>query len=204
MGGYNSVTNAADAEDLRRALNYQGVNYYGTSYGTRLAHTVIRYYPENIRSVILDTVFPPQVAYPNEAIVSFSGALERVFQRCADDEVCRDKYPNLEETFYHVVEDLRANPGEISAAGGKVVVDEGIFLDAIYMLLHPAEEVAGLLHAIDSASRGSFGPLKGAIDSLSSYNRNVSTGVKLSSLCWDEVGFDSYQNALAVAEDYPP
>ena len=107
MGGYNSVTNAADAEDLRRALNYQGVNYYGTSYGTRLAHTLIRYYPENIRSVILDTVFPPQVAYPNEAIVSFSGAHERVFQRCADDEVCRDKYPNLEETFYHVVEDLR-------------------------------------------------------------------------------------------------
>ncbi len=72
------------------------------------------------------------------------------------------------------------------------------------MLLHPAEGVAGLPHAIDSASRSRFGPLKGAIDSLSSYNRNVATGVNLSSLCRDEVGFNSFENALAVAEYYPP
>ena len=103
-----------------------------------------------------------------------------------------------------MVENLRASPGEISAAGGVVVVDEGVFLDAVYMLLHPAAGVADLPHAIYSASRGSFGPLKGAIDSLSSYNRNVATGVNLSSLCRDEIGFDSYENALAVAVDYPP
>jgi pimeloyl-ACP methyl ester carboxylesterase len=204
LGHYNSVVNAADAEDLRRALGYQQVNYYGTSYGTRLALTLMRYYPQGIRSVILDSVFPPQVAYPSEAIASFHGALERVFQRCVEDERCHEKYPDLEATFYQVVEDLHADPGEISAAGGKVVVDECVFLDAVYMLLHPAEGVAGLPQAIDSASRGSFGPLKGAIDSLSSYSRNVATGVNLSSLCRDEIGFDSYQNALSVAEEYPP
>jgi pimeloyl-ACP methyl ester carboxylesterase len=204
LGQYNSVTNAADAEDLRRALGYPRVNYYGTSYGTRLALTLMRYYPEGIRSVILDSVFPPQVAYPSEAIVSFNGALERVFQRCAADEGCREDYPNLEETFYQVVDRLRTDPDEIIAANGVVVVDEGVFLDAVYMLLHPSDGIDGLPHAIDSASRGSFGPLKGAIDSLSSYNRNVATGVNLSSLCRDEIGFDSYEHALAVAVDYPP
>jgi pimeloyl-ACP methyl ester carboxylesterase len=204
LGQYDSVTNAADAEDLRRALGYQQVNYYGTSYGTRLALTLMRTYPEGIRSVILDSVFPPQVAYPSEVIASFSGALDRVFQRCAEDEICHEKYPDLEATFYQLVDHLRAEPDEISSAGGKVVIDDKVFLDAVYMLLHPAEGVAGLPYAIDSASRGNFGPLKGAIDSLSSYNRNVATGVNLSSLCRDEIGFDSYENALAVAAGYPP
>ena len=204
LGQYNSVTNAADVEDLRRALGYQQVNYYGTSYGTHLALTLMRYYLEGIRSVILDSVFPPQVAYPSEAIVSFSGALDRVFEGCSNDEDCRDQYPDLEETFYRVVDRLRTDPDEISAAVGKVVVDEGVFLDAIYMILHPAEAIPDIPHAIDSANRGSFGPLKGAIDSLSSYNRNVAIGVNLSSLCRDEIGSDSYENALAVAADYPP
>ena len=204
LGQYNSVANAADAEDLRRALGYQQVNYYGTSYSTRLALTLMRYHPEGIRSVILDSVFPPQVAYPSEAIVSFSGALERVFQSCAADEVCRGKYPDLEETFFQVVDRLRAEPGEISGASGVVVIDEGVFLDAVYMILHPASGIGRLPHAIDSASRGSFGSLKGAIDSMTSYNRNVATGVNLASLCRDEIGFDSYEHALAVAADYPP
>jgi len=204
LGQYNSVANAADAEDLRLALGYQQVNYYGTSCGTRLALTLMRYHPEGIRSVILDSVFPPPVAYPSEAIISFSGALDRVFQSCAADEGCRSKYPDLEQTFYQVIDRLRANPDEINSASGVVVIDEGVFLDAVYMLLHPAEGVVGLPHAIDSASRGSFGPFKGAIDSLSSYNRNVATGVNYVSLCRDEVGFDSYEHAQAIAADYPP
>jgi pimeloyl-ACP methyl ester carboxylesterase len=204
LGQYDSVTNAADAEDLRRALGYQQVNYYGTSYGTRLALTLMRTYPEGIRSVILDSVFPPQVAYPSEVIASFSGALERVFQRCADDDLCRSQYPDLEATFYQVVDRLGSVPGEITLDGRKVVIDEQVFLDAVYMALHSADGVAGLPHTIDSVDSGSFAALKGAIDSLSGYSRNVATGVNLSSLCRDEIGFDSYENALGVAAGYPP
>jgi len=201
---YNSVTNAADANDLRIALGYDQVNYYGTSYGTRLALTLMRYYPESIRSVILDSVFPPQVDYPSEVISSMVGATNRLFEACSLDAACSSQYPDLEATFYQTIDELHAEPGSITVDGQNVVVDDEVFLDAIYMALHPASAFPDIPRAIHAASRGSFGPLEWAIESLSGYSENVATGVYYSSVCRDEVGFDSNEHALEVVARYPP
>jgi pimeloyl-ACP methyl ester carboxylesterase len=201
---YNSVANAADANDLRIALGYEKVNYYGTSYGTRLGLTIMRYHPESVRSVILDSVFPPQVDYPSEVIVSFMGAVHEMFESCSADEYCSGKYPHLEETFYQLIDDLHANPVETFAGGKPVVVDDTLFLDAIYMALHPASALSDIPFDINAASLGNFGPLGWAIESLASYNENVATGVHYSSFCKDEIDFDSHENAVAVAADYAP
>jgi len=204
LAQYNSVTNAADANDLRIALGYEQVNYYGTSYGTRLALTLMRYHPEGIRSVILDSVFPPQVDYPSEIITSMVDAVNRLFEACSLDATCSKKYPELEGTFYQTIDALKASPGSITLDGRKVVVDDEVFLDAIYMALHPASALPDIPRAIDSASRGDFGPLRWAIESLSSYSENVATGVYYSSVCRDEVLFDSNEHALEVVTRYPP
>jgi pimeloyl-ACP methyl ester carboxylesterase len=201
---YNSVTNAADANDLRIALGYEQVNYYGTSYGTRLGLTLLRYHPEGIRSVILDSVFPPQVDYPSDAITSMIDAINRVFEACSEDASCSAKYPDLEETFYQIIDDLQVEPGSITIDGRQVVVDDEVFLNAIYMALHPASAIPDIPRAIDAASHGRFEPLQWAIESLESYSENVATGVYYSSLCRDEVGFDSNEHALAVVSGYPP
>lgn len=201
---YNSVTNAADVNDLRLALGYEQVNYYGTSYGTRLGLTIMRYYPESVRSVILDSVFPPQVDYPSDAISSFVASVNRVFAACSADTACSNRYPDLKESFYQTINDLEANPGSIVVDGRTVVVDAKVFMDAIYMVLHPASAVPDVPYAIRSASRGNFGPLQWAIESLEGYSENVATGVYYSSLCRDEVDFDSYEHSLEVAADYPP
>lgn len=201
---YNSVTHAADVNDLRIALGYEQVNYYRTSYGTRLGLTLMRYYPEGIRSVILDSVFPPQVDYPSDIIPSMVHAIHRVFEACADDSSCSSKYPDLEEIFYQVIDDLQAEPGSIIIDGREVVVDDQIFLDAIYMALHPASALPDIPSAIDAASQGRFEPLKWAIEWIESYSENVATGVYYSSLCRDEVGFDSIENVQATLAGYPP
>jgi pimeloyl-ACP methyl ester carboxylesterase len=201
---YNSVTNAADLNDLRIALGYEQVNYYGTSYGTRLGLTLMRYYPEGIRSVILDSVFPPQVDYPSEVISSFMGAVNRVFKTCSEDISCRDKYPQLEETFFQVIDELDRNPVSIHIDNHKVVIDDDVFLDSIYMLLHPATSIPDIPYAIYSARDGNFEPLEWVFEYITSYNDSVATGVFYSSVCRDEVGFDSYENALVIAANYPP
>ena len=201
---YNSVTNAADARDLQTALGYGQVNYYGTSYGTRLALTLMRYHPESIRSVILDSVFPPQVDYPSEVITSMVDATDRLFEACSLDASCSKRYPDLKGTFYQTVDDLKADPGSISIDGQAMVVDHQVFLDAIYMALHPASALPDVPRAIDAASRGKFGPLKWAIERLSQYSENVATGVYYSSVCRDEVGFDTNEHALEVVARYPP
>ncbi len=201
---YNSVTNAADANDLRIALGYEQVNYYGTSYGTRLGLTLMRNHPEGIRSVILDSVFPPQINYPSDIVPSMVHAVDRILEACADDSACSRKYPDLEAVFYQVVDDLKVEPGVISIAGRDVVVDDQMFLDAIYLALHPASALPDIPSAIDAAGQGRFEPLRWAIESIESYTENVATGVYYSSVCRDEVGFDSIENVQAILADYPP
>jgi pimeloyl-ACP methyl ester carboxylesterase len=201
---YNSVTNAADADDLRRALGYEQVNYYGTSYGTRLGLTILRYHPEGARSVILDSVFPPQVDYPSDAIASFVDSVDRVFAACAADAACSARYPDLEATFYRTIDALEADPGSIVIDRRPVVVDADVFLDAIYLALHPASALPDVPYAIRSAAEGDFRPLRWAIESLQAYSEGVATGVYYSSFCRDEVGFDSYAHSREVAAGYPP
>ncbi len=58
---FDSAASAADVADLGRVLGFEEWNLYGISYGTRLALTVLRDHPENVRSVILDSTYPPSV-----------------------------------------------------------------------------------------------------------------------------------------------
>ena len=51
LAAYTTAESAADVNDLWRTLGYRQVNLYGISYGTVLAETVMRDYPDGIRSV---------------------------------------------------------------------------------------------------------------------------------------------------------
>ena len=60
FSAYNSAESAADVADLRLTLGYDEWDLYGLSYGTRLALTVMRDHPEGVRSVVLDSTYPPE------------------------------------------------------------------------------------------------------------------------------------------------
>ena len=53
---YTTDTFVADLDDVRAALDYDIINLYGASYGTRAAQTYLRRFPERVRSVVLDAV----------------------------------------------------------------------------------------------------------------------------------------------------
>ncbi len=53
LEAFTSAASAADVNDLLLALEYEKWNLLGVSYGTRLALTVMRDFPEGVRSVIL-------------------------------------------------------------------------------------------------------------------------------------------------------
>src|SRR6185503_15624183 len=89
-----SAENAADVNDLRLALGYDQWNLYGVSYGTRLALTVVRDYPQSVRSVILDSVYPLQVNLYTDLPENFDRALKVLFETCAADADCSSTYPD--------------------------------------------------------------------------------------------------------------
>ena len=110
LNAYTTLENAADVHDLIRALGYQQVNLEGVSYGTRLALTVMRLFQADLRSVVLDSVIPPQVngftSIPPAALRAF----DVLFQGCSADPSCNSTYPHLHAVFYQLVADLNTTP----------------------------------------------------------------------------------------------
>lgn len=92
---YNSETNAADLADLRMAMGYDEWNLWGISYGTRLALTAMRSYPEGIRSVVLDSVYPPSAGRVDDTIRSGNRAFDALANGCGTDPACAERFPDV-------------------------------------------------------------------------------------------------------------
>ncbi len=92
---YSSSASAADVNDIRRALGYQQVNLYGDSYGTRLALTIMRDFPEIVRSAVLDSTYPLQVNLYTTLAPNAERAFKVLFDRCAANQSCNQRYPSL-------------------------------------------------------------------------------------------------------------
>ncbi|HEY4327275.1 MAG TPA: alpha/beta fold hydrolase [Mucilaginibacter sp.] len=99
LSAYNTIENAADIEDLRRALNIDSINLIGISYSGGLMLTVMRNYPEHIRAVILDSALPGFVNYEEDALFSINEAFNRIFNNCERDSINKPLYANLRERF---------------------------------------------------------------------------------------------------------
>ena len=110
---FNSEESADDIEDLRKALGYDRIDLFGTSYGTRLALVVLRRHPGHIRAVILDGVFPPQKGARSTGEETIS-AFRALFAYCAASRRCAAAHPNLEREIVDVASNLDAAPVTIT------------------------------------------------------------------------------------------
>jgi pimeloyl-ACP methyl ester carboxylesterase len=107
---YNTAASAADLIDLRRALGYRAWDVYGVSYGARLAQEAMARDGRRIRSVVLASPLARSFSSQAEQPLSTQRAFEHVFAACARQPSCRDAFPNIEEDFYAVYDDLTSSP----------------------------------------------------------------------------------------------
>ena len=111
LAQYDTPTTAADVADLRTALGIDEWNLFGISYGTAVALEVLRAHPEGIRSVVIDSVVPPDE--PLSMTEDFEEA-RRVFgvlyAGCAASAECAAAHPDLEQDLRDVVALLDADP----------------------------------------------------------------------------------------------
>jgi pimeloyl-ACP methyl ester carboxylesterase len=106
---YNTDESAADLVDLRNELKLPTWNLFGISYGTRLALRIMQLDPTGIRSVVLDSVYPPGVR-GYDASTSGDRAVQAVFDDCAAQPSCAAAYPNLRGALDQILNRLTANP----------------------------------------------------------------------------------------------
>jgi pimeloyl-ACP methyl ester carboxylesterase len=113
LNDYNTIQNAEDVHDLVRALGYHQVTLWGISYGTRLALTVMRLFPADIRSVVLDSTSPPQVNIDTGFPAATQRAFDTLFRGCAANSYCNQHYPHLQGVFARLVSDLNEHPATV-------------------------------------------------------------------------------------------
>ena len=137
FGAYNSRTIALDLGDLRESLGYEQWNLFGVSYGTRVALAAMRFAPQGIRSVILDSAWPPNLRLADDN-ARLARTLTLAFDYCAQDAECHATFPELEQDFYALLEDFAANPMVVDMGDptrfpdGRLVIDGNLLAWGIF------------------------------------------------------------------------
>jgi pimeloyl-ACP methyl ester carboxylesterase len=206
-----SSESASDMEDLRLALGYKQWNLYGISYGTRLALTAMRDYPDGIRSVILDSTYPPSADLFAEAPRDLDRSIDRLLTDCEADSFCLNAYPNVRKKFNELIDDLAANPRtldiseETGEEGATFVLSDDLFLGWLYSYFYDKGILGDLPALIWETANGDYDIVK----EIASYQfaddtpSGVSWGMYFSIECAEEAPFGSRDKAAIELSRFP-
>ncbi len=185
----------ADLEALREALGYTAFNLYGISYGSRVAQHFARQYPDATRTVILDGVVPPQIALGPAIATEAQKALDAIFARCAEDEACALRFPDIAANFAALEARLGESPHSVTlphpVTGSLETLDFGDneLATAIRLLSYHPTTVALIPFLLDQAAHGNLAPL-------------ASQFLMISDTLSDSLSIGMH-NAVACTEDAP-
>lgn len=200
-----------DLEAARVALGYASLNLYGVSYGSRVAQHFARRFPGSTRTVIIDGVVPPQIALGPEIATESQKAVDKIFARCAADEACNERFPDLAGTFHRVVETLREAPVQVVVAdpnSGRpqdIRLGEGELAGAVRLLAYNPKTIALLPLMIHEAGQGNYEPLASQFMLVAlSMSDALSLGMHNAVMCTEDMPFldDTTIDHDAIAASY--
>jgi len=209
LAAYNSAANAADLNDLRLALGFDEWNLLGISYGTRLAQTIMRDHPDGIRSVILDSAYPLEANLLTDTSDNMARAYEELFTGCAADPICNDAYPELETTFFNLVERHNQENIEITVTdlfSGKrydTTLAGNDLLGILFQTLYSTEIIPSLPQLITEIDNEDYTRLSTLLSSFMLSGEFVSIGMQFSVQCNEENIFADEAEVIAATERHP-
>lgn len=188
LDNFNSIQNARDIDLVRQAFGYDEWNLMGISYGTRLALTVMRDYPEGVRSALIDSVVPLQSDLLAEIGQNGYEAFLRAFDACAADPDCSVAYPDPLEELLELTQRLNDSPQEI----GRFDLSGDDFVALSFQLLYSPSTIGLVPKMIHDAYEGDFSLFENLGTAVSS-GPGISFGMHLSLHCSEEVPFTSVE-----------
>jgi pimeloyl-ACP methyl ester carboxylesterase len=206
LAAYDSAASAADLEDLRRVLGINKWNLYGISYSTRLMLNYIREYGANVRSVVLDSVLPPTANWDETGVDGVMRSLNVLFENCARDAKCADRYPRLEGELYRVIKTANQTPITIDVVkDGKtlaVKLDGNAVFDFVYNLLEDGGALSQIPSTIYRIGKGDHEPLRAYAEQQLTSDGFI-WGMRYSVWCREEMPFENIRKIAAQAVKYP-
>ena len=153
----STLYSASDVHDLMDALGYPKWNLQGVSYSTRLAIVIERTYPDRVRSMVLDSVYPIQKHFFKEWPALLDASLKKIFSFCDHQAACKREYGNIETRFWETMKSLKQNPMKVDATGPNLVrsdilFDDETFLDFLFDSQYESGSLYDLPAVIDAFS----------------------------------------------------
>lgn len=210
--GYNSVAAAQDVADLQAALGIDALNVYGSSYGTRVALILMRDHPTGLRSVILESVVPPDADFMLQQQGGLPRVIERVAADCRAEATCAGKYPDLARRFAQRVEELDRQPVAIQvmdpiALELKTIEVTGVTLqETVVHVLYGSEAIRYLPAFLNRLIEANAAELQRWIqpDLFDWYGYDfLSEGAYYAFFCSEQLPFSDPEEVEAEAARYP-
>src|SRR6185437_2595035 len=129
LSNFGTRVTADDFESVRRALNIARWNVYGESYGTDVAMTLAALHPVTIRSMILDSIYPPDAPRPVRA-TSVAAARKAFFALCDNDPNCFKVSGGLARAYDEAKAQLAREPLILTGPPGSKGLNDRFVLTA--------------------------------------------------------------------------
>jgi len=206
---YTTTIAMRDYDKVRAALGYEQLNLFGVSYGTRAAQVYLRLFPDRVRSVVLDSVTPQDLALGTEHALRLDPTLQRIFSSCEKDAECDDAFPDVSQNLQTLIQRLDEAPAEIvvdhplTGQPFALTMDRQMLASAVRFLTYSAETQALLpLLVHEAATTGHFERLASQLlITASGFSDSISQGMELSVVCSEDFPlFPDLEKTEAVAE----
>ncbi|HVG07987.1 MAG TPA: alpha/beta fold hydrolase [Thermoanaerobaculia bacterium] len=194
LSQYTTDASADDLNEVRQWLGYAKINLSGGSYGTRMAQTYWRKYPETVRTVMLTGVLPPSSNIPIGHAYAGQRALNLLVAECASQPDCRTAFPDTRADLKAIKEriDKGTNVTVTNTRTGEkqeVRPTWGLVAEGIRFLMYgPA--AASLPLQIHKAAHGDLAPLvQMSIERRLDITEGLDWGMDFSVTCAEDLPF---------------
>ena len=198
---FGTTVTAADFDWVRQALGIDRWNVYGESYGTTVAMTLAALHPETVRSLVLDSVYPPDPRPMQSA--NTADALEAFFRYCAGDQDCAAGYPGLAATYREALTTLTRAPMSIEPRPGlRVSLTATLFEALVSRLIYYSPSYPGLPRLIAAVHDGDTeAPSRAFASALAALAAEAKRSTNLAVECRDRPHYRAGLPAAAAVID---
>lgn len=196
----------ADLEALRTALGYAQFNLYGISYGSRVAQHFLRQHPDSTRSVILDGVAAPQIALGPGIAIDAQATMDAIFDRCAEDSSCAERFPGIRNDFADLRERLAVEsvpvtvPNPLTGQTESVDFGDQEMAGALRLLSYHPTTVAMIPLMISEAVAGNYAPLAAQLLMIAeNMSESINIGMHNAVICTEDAPFFAAENVTTEA-----
>ncbi len=192
-----------DIEAWRAAAGIAKLNFWGGSFGTRIAQHYARKYPAHTRALVLDAATPVGLSIFESGPIDGQAALERLASDCKANKDCAALAPNLLARFDTLLAKAAQHPIEVDVPDARTgepmhaTLDRDSIAGIVRGALYASVTRSLIPYGVVRAEAGDARPLLAMAAATNSWATDTQAlGMMFSVLCAEDVQISRRQGAV--------